>query len=364
MTKRPGTGRRQGKEAKGEAMIPSCGEFSHELVTLASKVAFLRRPDSYPERPQSVEAVETHMSWVFLTDDRAYKLKKPVRYDFLDFSSIEARRLDSRDEVRLNRRLAPDVYLGTLPIRSQTGELSLEGTGTIVDWLVKMRRLPRELMLDQAIREGRVRDGDIKRFAKVLSEFYRTSTRLELVPQEYRNRFLKDIRANLDALSSPTFGLCASMIDRVGKAQLSLLEQRPELLEERVHQRRIVEAHGDLRPEHIWIGPSPVIIDCLEFNRDFRILDPVDELCFLAMECELLGAAFVGKRTLKVYRRLTGDDPAKSLVAFYKCYRACLRAKLAAWHLADPEIGNPEKWTALARDYLGLADGYAGELTP
>ncbi len=345
-------------------MTPSRGSSADDLVKLADKVAFLRRPDSYPERPKPVEAVETHMSWVFLTDHHAYKLKKPVRYDFLDFSSIEARRLDCQEELRLNRRLAPDVYLGTLPIRAQPGKLSLEGTGTIVDWLVKMRRLPRELMLDQAIRERRVQEDDIERVAEVLSKFYRTSARLELTPQEYRDRYLKDIQANLDALSRPPLGLCGSMIDRVGMAQLSLLEQRPELLEDRIRQRRIVEAHGDLRPEHIWIGPNPVIIDCLEFNRDFRILDPVDELCFLAMECELLGAAFVGKRALKVYRRLTSDDPAKSLVALYKCYRACLRAKLAAWHLADPEIGNPEKWTALARDYLGLADGYAGELTP
>ncbi len=346
-------------------MTPSRGNSADESVTLAAKVAFLRRSGSYPERPKSVEAVETHMSWVFLTDDHAYKLKKPVRYDFLDFSSVEARRLDCQEEVRLNRRLAPDVYLGTLPIRAHPdGRLSLEGTGAIVDWLVKMRRLPRELMLDQAVREGRVRDEDVERVASVLSQFYRTSARPELTPQEYRDRFLRDVRANLDALLKPSFGLCVSLIDRVGQAQLRLLERRPELLEERVRQGRIVEAHGDLRPEHICLGPSPVIIDCLEFNRDFRILDPVDELCFLAMECELLGAAFVGQRTFETYRRLTGDDPAKSLVAFYKCYRACLRAKLAAWHLADPEIGNPEKWTGLARAYLGLADGYAGELAP
>ncbi|MDJ0945311.1 MAG: hypothetical protein QNJ30_17725 [Kiloniellales bacterium] len=346
-------------------MTPLHGKSADEFVTLTAKVAFLRRPDSYPDRPKSVKAVETHMSWVFLTDDHAYKLKKPVRYDFLDFSSIEARRLDCQEEVRLNRRLAPDVYLGTLPIRAHPdGRLSLEGKGAIVDWLVKMRRLPRELMLDQAVRESRVRDEDADRVASVLAQFYRTSACQELTPKEYRDRFLMDIRANLDALSKPSFGLCVSLIDRVGQAQLRLLERRPELLKERVRQRRIVEAHGDLRPEHICLGPSPMIIDCLEFNRDFRILDPVDELCFLAMECELLGAAFVGRRIFETYRGLTGDDPTKTLVAFYKCYRACLRAKLAVWHLADPETCDPERWAALARDYLALADGYAGELTP
>jgi len=346
-------------------MTPLRGNPPDGSVTLAAKVAFLKRPDSYPERPESVEAIETHMSWVFLTEDHAYKLKKPVRYDFLDFSTLEARRHDCQEEVRLNRRLAPDVYLGTIPIRVRPGgEPGLQGAGSIVEWLVKMRRLPRELMLDQAIREGRVQDQDIERVARVLSEFYQASERLELTPEEYRDRYLRDIRANLDVLSKPSFGLCASVIDRVGKAQSRLLEQRPELLQERVVQGRVVEAHGDLRPEHICIGPSPVIIDCLEFNRGFRVLDPVDELSFLALECELLGAAFVGQRTFETYRRITGDDPAKELVAFYKCYRACLRAKLAVWHLADPETSNPEKWTALARDYLGLADGYAAKLRP
>ena len=346
-------------------MTPSRGSSADDMAKLAEKVAFLRRPDSYPERPKSVEAVETHMSWVFLTDHHAYKLKKPVRYDFLDFSSIEARHLDCQEELRLNRRLAPDVYLGTLPIRAHHGgELSFEGTGAIVDWLVKMRRLPRKLMLDQAIREGRVRDNDIEGITRVLSEFYQASVRLELTPKEYRDRYLRDIQANLGVLSKPSFGLCTSMIDRVRKAQLRVLEQQPEIVDERVRQGRIVEAHGDLRPEHICLGPNPVIIDCLEFNRDFRILDPVDELCFLAMECELLGAAFVGQRTFETYRRLTGDDPTKTLIAFYKCYRACLRAKLAVCHLADPETCDPERWTAVTHNYLAVADGYAAKLRP
>ncbi len=152
------------------------------------------------------------------------------------------------------------------------------------------------------------------------------------------------------------------MVADVCKAQLRLLEERPALLEERVDQGRVIEAHGDLRPEHICLCSPPVIIDCLEFNRAFRILDPVEELCFLAMECELLGAPFIGQRAFEVYRGITGDDPSPALIAFYKCYRACLRAKLAVWHIADPETNHPTKWTARANDYLRLADGYAETL--
>ncbi len=332
-------------------------------VPLAAKVAFLKRPDSYPEQPDSVEAIETHMSWVFLTEHHAYKLKKPVRYDFLDFSTLEARQHDCQEEVRLNRRLAPDVYLGTVPMmRHPGGSLSLIGTGAIEDWLVKMRRLPRDRMLDQAIRDGRVEDADLEQVATILAEFYRASAPIKLSAPTYRDRFRSDVRANFEALSDPRFGLNARLVEGVCTAQLRLVDQRPGLLDERVAQGRVIEAHGDLRPEHICLCASPVIIDCLEFNREFRILDSVDELSFLAMECELLGAAFVGQRAFEVYREVTGDDPSPALIAFYKCYRASLRAKLAVWHIVDPETNHPTKWTARANDYLSLADGYAEEL--
>ena len=332
-------------------------------VPLAAKVAFLRRPDSYPEHPKSVEAIETHMSWVFLTDRHAYKLKKPVRYAFLDFSTLDARRHDCQEEVRLNRRLAGDVYLGTVPLmRHPGGALSLVGSGTIEDWLVKMRRLPRDRMLDQVLRTGPVEDAEIEPVAKILAAFYRSSEPIEITAAAYRDRFRSDIQANLDSLCEPRFGLRADLVARASEAQLRLVEKRPELLDQRVDRGRIIEAHGDLRPEHICLCAPPVIIDCLEFNRAFRILDPVDELCFLAMECELLGAPVVGRRAFEVYRAVTGDDPAPALIAFYKCYRACLRAKLAVWHIADPETNHPTKWTARAHDYLNLANGYAETL--
>lgn len=332
-------------------------------VPLATKVAFLKCADSFPERPRAVEAVETHMSWVFLTESHAYKLKKPVRYEFLDFSTIEARRHDCREEVRLNRRLAPDVYLGTVPLTLDAGGgLSLGGTGPAVDWLVKMRRLQKERMLDQAIRRNLVRDNDVEAFATLLSKFYLTAPRIEITPLQYRGRFQRDVQSNLEALLEPIYGLSVPLVEAVFEAQLHFLERRPELLDKRVAQRRIVEAHGDLRPEHICIGPDPVIIDCLEFNREFRILDPVDELCFLAMECEHLRSPSVGRRVLEVYRRITRDEAGETLIAFYKCYRACLRGKLAIWHLADPDAGDPASWTATATDYLRLADSFAEDL--
>src|SRR5690606_15445372 len=138
------------------------------------KVEFLRRPDTYPEAPASVQAIETHMAWVFLTDTLVYKMRKPVRLPFLDMSSLERRRRCTEDSLRLNRRLAPTVYLDVVPlVLADDGRLRLGGPGRVVEWLEKMQRLPEEKMLDVAIRQGTVTTGDVERAIRVLARFYR-----------------------------------------------------------------------------------------------------------------------------------------------------------------------------------------------
>jgi aminoglycoside phosphotransferase family enzyme len=334
-----------------------------ETLPLEPKVAFLKRPQSYPEATGRVETIETHMSWVFLTQDYAYKLKKPVRYDFLDFSTVAARRRDCEEEVRLNRRLAAGVYLGMVALtRDVAGALGLESAGTPVDWLVKMRRLPAHRMLDRAIREGSVRRAELFRVAETLARFYRAAPSVPMTPVAYRRRLETDIRDNQRELTSPAFRLPESVVRRVSAAQLELMERTPGLLDQRVVEGRIIEAHGDLRPEHICLGPEPAIIDCLEFKREFRLLDPADELAFLAMECEHLGAPEVGELFFAAYRRITGDQPSEELVYLYKSYRACLRAKIAIWHTREQTGRRAVHWSRVAQAYLHRADAYAAEL--
>jgi aminoglycoside phosphotransferase family enzyme len=332
-------------------------------VALDDKIAFLKRPDSYPDSPSRVETVETHMSWVFLTDRLAYKLKKPVRYEFLDFSTLGARHWDCREEVRLNRRLAPDVYIGVVALTAEPdGTLQLGGDGESVDWLVEMRRLPAERMLDRAIGEGRATKGDVLRVARQLADFYKTSRPVPIAPSDYRQRLQADVGANLRALVVPDYRLSAATARRAAAAQLELLGCEPELFAERVREGRIIEAHGDLRAEHVCLSTAPVIIDCLEFNRGFRTLDPADELAFLALDCERLGAPWIKDLLFDVYRRTTGDRPDERLVHFYTSHRACLRAKIAIWHLRESEVRQPGKWRELARTYLRLAERYARRL--
>ncbi len=329
----------------------------------AAKVAFLRRPEAYPEASERVETIETHMSWVFLTERFAYKLKKPVRYDFLDFRTLAARHHNCEEEVRLNRRLAPEIYIGTVPLTlGRDGGLDLGGFGEPVDWLVKMHRLPARRMLDRAIARGEVSAPQVRALALLLAEFYRDAAPVAMGATAYRARLAADIAADLQQLSEPCYGLPRQEVEAVSRLQSGFLESRADLFDRRVRECRIIEAHGDLRPEHICLGPRPQIIDCLEFKREFRILDPADELSFLSLECERLGAAFVGPLVFEVYRDVTDDAPPEELLLFYKAYRACLRAKIAVWHLREPDMREPEKWPALGRTYLRLAESYAARL--
>ena len=330
--------------------------------TLEAKVAFLKRPEAYPERPAEVQAVETHMSWVFLAGDHAYKLKKPVRHAYLDFSTIEARRVDCEAEIRLNRRLAPAVYLDTIALTygSKDG-LGLSGSGKIVDWLVKMRRLPAERMLDSLIRSEAVTRAEILQLGSRLASFYASAVRYTIAPAAYRQTLAQRIADNLRELAAPEFGLDQRALERLRSSQLGFIANCSALLDRRVTEGRIVEGHGDLRPEHVCLLAEPVVIDCLEFNQEFRILDPADELGYLALECERLHAGDVGRWLLEGYTEASGDATSAALLHFYQSCRGVLRAKLAAWHLRDDGRREPERWLATAGEYLELARRHADQ---
>lgn len=328
----------------------------------AAKVAFLRQPRAWPEKPARVEIIETHMSWIFLTPRHAFKLKKPVRYEYLDFSTLPARRMSCEEERRLNRRLAPGVYLDVVPlVLDGQGQMRLGGPGEVLDWLVMMRRLPQARMLDHLIRQRQLKPEDTHAVAEVLARFYRESAPQTLDGGEYLRQYEQKVQLNHDSLADPKYGLPPELVGNAHRAQWRFMERAPELLERRAMDGRIVEGHGDLRPEHVCVETTPVIFDRLEFNRAFRIIDPADELAFLAMECERLGAPQVEAELFGVYRRVTGDYPPPSLVCFYKAQRACLRARLAVWHLHDlaPEVW--PRWRAAAEEYLRLAESYSGK---
>jgi len=324
-------------------------------VRSEDKLAFLKDARHFPGEVRSVEMHETHMSWVFLTEDHVYKLKKPVRFPYLDFSTLERRAAACRAEDMSNRRLAPDVYEGVLPLTLDASGLAIGGSGEPVDWLVVMRRLDTATNFETVLLAGQLKTWQIDRVAATLKAFYRHA-RPVLMPVEYH---LADWRRattlNSRVLCDKRFGLPLGPIGRILGLQQRFLSEHAEVLARRARNGRIVDAHGDLRPEHIWLTHPITIIDCLEFDARLRALDPLDEIAFLHLECERLGARWAGER-IRWRLAMLLDEPCNSgLFLFYRTQRALLRARLSIAHLLDEHPRTPEKWPRRAHIYIRLA---------
>lgn len=309
-----------------------------------------------------VTTVETHISWLFLAGRYAFKLKKPVRFEFLDFSTPELRRQACRDELRLNRRLAPDVYLAVLPItRADTGELRLGGYGTRIDWVVQMQRLDDSHSLRMLIQNDKLITANGDAIINHLAGFYRSLPKLDVMPEDYQRTLERHIRANAtELLTAPKQE--RPRVRRTISAQLRYLHVQSNVLAKRVAEGRIVDGHGDLRPEHIYFDGRPVVIDCVEFSEELRHVDVADDLSFLAMECEHLGAMELGNRIMATCEQICGDVVPAQLSAFYRCYRACVRAKVAL--LRARQQPNAVRNDTQFNQYLHLADIHAAELGP
>jgi aminoglycoside phosphotransferase family enzyme len=322
---------------------------------LAEKLAFLGRADSYPHSPPSVLVHETHMSLVFLAGDLVYKLKKPVRFPYLDFSTLDRREAACRAELRLNRRLARDVYLDVVPLTADGNRLSLSTAGTVVDWLVVMRRLDEKLMLDHLIQSAGPDRRRLDELVTMLVRFYRSALPVSISSASFVAGLQKGRALNRTILLDRRLGCPCGGVIRIDRTLGRFLRQQQGILRRRICDRHIVDGHGDLRPEHIWLGNPPAIIDCLEFNPTFRALDPLDEIAFLALECERLGAAWAGDYLHRKIMRTLHERLNEPLYLFYRCHRAMLRARLAVAHLLEPAPRTPEKWPRMARAYLRLA---------
>jgi aminoglycoside phosphotransferase family enzyme len=323
----------------------------------ARKVARLRDPAAYPHAPPSVEVRETHMAWVFLAGERVYKMKKPVRHAFLDFSTLDRRAHFVAEELRLNRRLAPDVYLGAAPLTEDAaGELALDGAGRVVEWLVVMRRLPETRMLDHLIGRGAVGRADLEPLAARLVAFYAGLPAAPASPGHHVDRFRAQHAETARVLTDPALAPAPEGAERALDAFEAALRAAAPLLETRVREGRIVEGHGDLRPEHVCLTDPPAIIDCLEFDRELRLVDPFDEIAFLGLEAERLGAPWVWPLLRARLSEGLRDAPPETLHALYRAYRALLRARLSLLHLAEPDPREPEKWRPLAARYVAMAE--------
>ncbi len=328
---------------------------SHDIST-SEIVEFLSDSSHFPEYTNEVVLKETHMSYVFITDNFVYKMKKPVSYPFLNLSTLDRRRRNCLEEIASNKALAPDVYFGVVPLSITDAGLQLEAQGTVIEWFVKMIRLPDQKMLDYRLRKGTISIEKITSLGKKLTAFYKQSRKIEMHELVYLRRLKSFLSDNIESLRYPLYEVSGEMLDNIKTLQLDFMERNKLHLKTRTS--RLMEVHGDLKPEHICFLNEPVIIDALEFNPDLKIQDPVEELSYLSLECEMLGNIQIGKILLEVYEHESHDHYYKGLVPFYKSIRATLRALLSFRHLLDDHRNDPLKWRHIGMNYLMRAQQY------
>ena len=334
---------------------------SHAREEIPGLVRALLDPSAYPDQPPSVELRETHISWVFLTPDRVYKVKKPVRYSFLDFSSLAKRKTACQAEVTLNRRLAPDVYLGIWPVqRDAAGRVRVGDVGgETIDYAVVMHRLPEDRMMHRMVREGRVTVDQVERLAEVLADFYRRARRgPELARYATAEAIRQNAADNLEhLLRAPDLFGC-ELLRRLESAQLQFPTLWSDLFTARLRTGWVCEGHGDLRPEHICLTDPPVVYDCVEFSEAFRAGDILNDIAFLAMELDDAGRHDLADAFVRAFAARYPGVLDEALLAYYKAYRALVRAKVALLRAAQEPDRQAERDRLRALRYARLAASY------
>ncbi len=341
-------------------------------TSLPAIMEAMLQPGFFPEHPDKVELIQTHISYVFIAGAFVYKLKKAVRFSFLDCHQLRDRRHLCEEEIRLNRRLAPDVYVGMFPILRAGSGFVLGEQAThhqhAIDYVLKMRRLPDECMLDRKLARGEVDRATIRSIASVVAGFYRTADSARAsryaVASELWRLVIGEI-SQMERVVGAT--LNAEELSTIENYLRGFITSHWKMLNGRVDAGRVREGHGDLRCEHICIEDSKIsIFDCVEFSERLRTCDLASEVAFLAMDLDRLGAPQLADELIGAIAEATEDESLPLLVPFYKCYRAIIRGVVETLRSREAEIGDAqrESATALARKYLALAVAYARDSAP
>jgi aminoglycoside phosphotransferase family enzyme len=332
------------------------------MPQLPGLVQALLNPSAYPETPQKVELAQTQMSFIFLTDDYVYKVKKPVNLGYLDYTTLDKRQFYCQREVELNRRLCPDAYLNVVAIIRHKGHILIEGQGKAIEYAVKMRRLPHEAMMDTLLVNNRVTPQMITSVAQKLAEFHcraETSTKisafgnLDIITQNTEENFTQTEKYIDHTISQENYQSIKGYTN-------NFIEKNTALFHKRVRDGRIRDCHGDLHAAHICFTNGICIYDCIEFNDRFRYCDVASEVAFLAMDLDHYGRADLSCSFVDAYIEQSQDKELEELLNFYKCYRAYVRGKVESFKLDDPHIEEKTRVLAVARSYFELAESYTG----
>jgi aminoglycoside phosphotransferase family enzyme/predicted kinase len=332
-------------------------------VAVEDVCAALARPDFYPDGPHRVDVRETHISWVFLAGDRAYKLKKQLVLPFLDYGTRQRRREMCREEVRLNRRLAPDLYLGVRAVVATADGLALgtEDDPRAVDYLVEMRRFDDSCTLAAKLERGELKRDEVVALAQVLAQFHARALRVAAVGVPVlavERRMTANFHELLAIVEQRAEVESVLALERFAHA---FVVAHAQLFDARARRGLVREVHGDLRVEHVLLDDIPTVVDCIEFDRGMRELDVADDLAFLVMDLVAHGGERFAQMLVRAYRDAGGDPGEDRLIAFYAAYRALVRAKVALLRAAQhpTSVSEHGSESAAARDGLALAEQFA-----
>ncbi len=328
-------------------------------------VEALMKPEAYDEEPGRIELVQTHISFVFLTRNFVYKVKKAVDLGFLDFTTLEKRRFFCEKELKLNRRLCGDMYLEVVPI-NRSDVIKIKGEGETVEYAVKMKRMPQEKMMSKLLEQNKVDSKLVDKIAKIMADFHsnaETNRRisefgsLAIIETNWKENFKQTWEFVGKTISMKNF---KQIRERIG----DFMKRNMSLFEKRVAEDRARDCHGDVHSGNIFVTDRIYIFDAIEFNERFRYSDVASDIAFLAMDLDFKDRTDLSNFFVKRYIEYSGDQELTKLLPFYKCYRAYVRGKVVSFKLKDPSVDSEEKSAAMkeAKAYFKLASTYAKTL--
>jgi len=317
----------------------------------------------FPGFTQKAELIETHISWVVVCRDFVYKIKKPVSYSFLDFSTVQQREYYCNSELQLNRRFSNDIYLSVLPVRESREHISIgEGKGETIDYAVCMRKLDKDKQMDRLLTNHLVTPEDIGRLAEKIAGFHKSAAIISKKDYLDIPALFNDLQEQqvyiAGAIDKPT----ADLISVATNISATFAETNKNVFAERLRNGFFRDCHGDLHTRNIFLLPAPQPFDCIEFNNDLRQIDILNEVAFLCMDLDAFGRKDLSDLFIDCYNKLL---PAISTVTdqklfiYYKSYRANIRAKINTLR-AKTAVNQAVRNQSLAetRKYLLLMDFY------
>lgn len=325
-------------------------------MDLPELIDALSRPSAYPHPVDEVTVIQTHISVVFLAGRFVYKIKKPVNLGFLDFTTLQRRHQFCENEVRLNRRQSKDIYLDIVPV-CDGPNVHVEGEGDVVEWAVKMKRLPEDATLESRLLAGTLDDPLVRAVARKIAAFHDVAaSNAEIAAFGAWDVIARNVRENFEQ-AAPSIGttLSRAVWNRLRSLSEAALARLEPLISDRARRGMTRDTHGDLHLDHVYFFPdlppdeSLAIIDCIEFNDRFRYADPIADMAFLVMDLRFHGRRDLADTFVEEYFQASGDTTGRELLPLYVSYRAAVRGKVEGFALSESEIPETERTAALSR---------------